>query len=61
MGASAYLGQRRGRRAGPFVEHNFGLLEIDWQAKPWPMLTLSALGEDGRAGFTNEISLGELQ
>lgn len=53
--------QNSHRITGPFVEHNFGLLEIDWQAKPWPMLTLSALGEDGRAGFTNEISLGELQ
>ena len=30
-------------------------------AQPWPMLTLSALGEDGRAGFRHEISLGELQ
>jgi alkaline phosphatase D len=48
------------RVAGPFVEHNFGLLEIDWQAKPWPLLTLRAR-EDGRAGFTHEISLGELQ
>jgi alkaline phosphatase D len=51
----------RHRVAGPFVERNFGLLEIDWEAKPWPMLTLRALGEDGRAGFSHTISLGDLQ
>lgn len=53
--------ENRYRSAGPFVEHNFGLVVIDWDATPWPTLTLQARGADGHVGFVHEISLGELQ
>ena len=48
------------RVAGPFVEHNVGLTEIDWEA-PDPVVRLRALGVDGRDGFKYELSLGELK
>jgi len=48
------------RVAGPFVEHNVGLVEIDWEA-PDPVVRLRALGVDGRNGFKYEFSLGELK
>jgi len=48
------------RVAGPFVEHNVGLVEIDWEA-PDPVVRLRALGVDGRDGFKYELSLGELK
>jgi alkaline phosphatase D len=53
--------ENRYRVAGPFVENNFGLVMIDWDATPSPTLTLQARGADGRVGFVHEISLGELQ
>lgn len=49
------------RVAGPFAELNFGLVEIDWSAKPSAMVTLKAIGPDGTAGFTHRISLGTLR
>jgi alkaline phosphatase D len=49
------------RIAGPFIVHNFGLVEIDWNAKPSPAITLSAMGEDGSTGFTHTVSLNKLQ
>lgn len=48
------------RVAGPFVEHNIGLIEIDWLV-PDPGLRLTVLGVDGSKGFDYELSLGELQ
>ena len=48
------------RVAGPFVEHNVGLVEIDWEA-PDPVVRLRALGVDGRDGFKYELSLGALK
>ena len=49
------------RVAGPMSELNFGLVEIDWSAKPSAQITLKAIGVDGSVGFTHRISLGELQ
>ncbi len=49
------------RVAGPFIEHNFGLVEIDWDAKPSPTITLKAVGVDGTTGFTHTVNLCELQ
>jgi alkaline phosphatase D len=61
VNASYAAAGNRHRVAGPFVEHNFGLVEIDWDAKPWPVIGLKAMAEDGSVGFVREISLGELQ
>ena len=51
----------RYRVAGPFVEHNFGLIEIDWEATPEPMVHLKALGAKGGVGLDYQIGLGELR
>ena len=49
------------RIAGPMPELNFGLVEIDWSAKPSTQITLKAMDGSGRVGFTHRITLGELQ
>jgi alkaline phosphatase D len=49
------------RVAGPFIEHNFGLVEIDWDAKPSPQVTLNVIGQDGKTGFSKTITLTALQ
>jgi hypothetical protein len=51
----------RYRVAGSFVERNFVLIEIDWDASPSPTLAMKALGSDGRVDLGHEISLGDLQ
>lgn len=48
------------RVAGPFVEHNVGVVEIDWEA-PDPVVRLRALGVYGLDGFIYEFSLGALK
>ena len=48
------------RIAGPYVEHNVGVVEIDWEA-PDPVVRLRALGVDGREGFKYELLLGDLK
>lgn len=50
----------RYRVAGPFIEHNFGLVTIDWNARSDPVIRLMTLGVDGQAGFEYEFSLGDL-
>ncbi|MCP4256780.1 MAG: alkaline phosphatase family protein [Planctomycetes bacterium] len=49
------------RVAGPFIGLNFGLIEIDWDASPYPLITLKAVGEDGSTAFEHKASLAELQ
>ncbi|MCP4256782.1 MAG: alkaline phosphatase family protein [Planctomycetes bacterium] len=44
-----------------YKEVNFGLVEIDWQAQPAPIVTLKAVGLDGSSVFEQQISLAELQ
>lgn len=61
VNAAYAAADNRYRFAGPLVAHNFGLVEIDWHAKPAPALTLKAMGEDGRAGFSHRVPLGDLQ
>jgi len=51
----------RHRVAGPFVDHNVGLLEIDWEAQSGPMIGMKALGVDGRVGFEHKVTLEALQ
>ena len=56
-----YAGAPNGYRvAGPFVEHNIGLVEIDWEM-PDPVIRLRALSLDAHNGFMYELSLGELK
>jgi len=51
----------RYRVAGPYVDHNVGLIEIDWEAKPSPEISLQILGADGSAGLEQEMLLSSLQ
>lgn len=43
------------RVAGPLVEPNFGLVDIDWQDEGAIVLTLSAVGSQGVTGFEYRI------
>jgi len=43
------------RIAGPYVDLNFGLVEIDWQTQPAPQITLKTMGIDGRVAFRHQI------
>jgi len=43
------------RVAGPYVDLNFGLVEIDWEASPSPSITLKAVGVDGAAAFEYQV------
>ena len=45
------------RVAGPFAELNFGLVEIDWEAKPSPQVLLMAIGAGGSTGFRHCIEV----
>ena len=49
------------RVAGPYIDLNFGLVEIDWEAQPVPQVTLKAIGLNGATTFELQLSLGELQ
>ena len=51
----------RYRVAGPFVEQNLGLSEIDWAAIWRPVLRLKALNVDGAGGLHFQIELGALK
>ena len=48
------------RVAGPYVDLNFGLVEIEWEAEP-PVLRLVALGVDGSVGFEHVVALDGLR
>jgi alkaline phosphatase D len=47
------------RVAGPCVDPNFGLVEIDWESSP--LVTLRAIGIDGTVAFEHEVSLAALR
>ncbi len=49
------------RVAGPFVDHNFGLVEIDWEAPLEPVIRMMALAVDGNTGFEHQFALGDLK
>ncbi len=44
----------------PFVDLNFGLVEIDWEAQPVPQIVLKAVGLDGIVEIEYKISLQSL-
>ena len=45
------------RIAGPFIDHNVGLVEIDWEKAPSPLITLKVIGADGSTAFEHQITL----
>lgn len=49
------------RIRGPYINHNFGMVEIDWGVQPSPLITLKAIGENGATGFTHTVNLDDLQ
>jgi alkaline phosphatase D len=49
------------RVAGPFVDLNFGLVEIDWDAGPVPLINLKAISLEGSTVFEVQTSLNELR
>ena len=51
----------RFRRAGPIIEHNFGLVSIDWRSQPSPIVSLSIVNEIGEISLTHQLALSELQ
>jgi hypothetical protein len=58
----SYAGVRNPHRiAGPFVDLNFGLVEIDWNSDPSPLITLRVVGIDGASAFEYWISLDGLK
>ena len=48
------------RVAGPYDGLNFGMVEIDWDAKPSPVIRLVAMNSDGEPMFENRLSLSEV-
>ena len=52
--------RNRHRVAGPFVDLNFGLVEIDWEAEGGPVLTMAAIDVEGRAAFELSVPLASL-
>lgn len=48
------------RVAGPFVDLNFGLVKIDWEAAPSPLIILGILDVDSRNQLEHRITLREL-
>ncbi len=56
-----YATLRNKRRVeGPYMKPNFGLVEIDWEARPAPLIRLKAIGADGSVAFQETLSLGRL-
>jgi alkaline phosphatase D len=49
------------RIAGPYEELNFGLVEIAWEAKPSPIITLKAVGANGITAFLHKVPLDNPQ
>ncbi len=51
----------RYRIAGPFVDLNFGLVEIDWETGPSPQITMRSVGVEGTVAFEHSIALTALR
>ena len=47
------------RVAGPVVEINFGLVEIDWEATPSPRIILQIIDVEGGVQLEHEVRLNE--
>ena len=49
------------RISDTYAEHNFGLVEIAWDAEPAPIVTLGVIGLDGEGALEHRISLADLR
>ncbi len=49
------------RVQGPYIDTNFGLVEVDWDAKPFPIISLEIHSGSGKEIYSESISLHELQ
>jgi alkaline phosphatase D len=49
------------RVAGAYAQPSFGLIKIDWEAAPSPLISLQAIGLDGDIVFEHQLSLDGLQ
>jgi len=49
------------RVAGPVVDRNFGLMEIDWDATPSPLISFRVLDIDGDVQLEYTVDLDELR
>ena len=49
------------RIAGPYDQPNFGMIEIDWDAKPSPLIKLSAMRAGGDMEFEYKFALEALK
>ena len=49
------------RVAGPYIDLNFGLVDIDWQKQPSPQITLKILDVDGTVVFKSHIDTSVLK
>ena len=57
-----YAHMRNKRRVtGPFTKFNFGVVEIDWDARPSPVIAMKAIGVDGSVAFQKTLSLTTLR
>ena len=48
------------RISATYAEENYGLIEIDWQAKPSPLVTLKIVGLDGSSVIEHQVNLNDL-
>lgn len=48
------------RVSGPYAKPNFGLIDIDWESVPAPVIRLKSIGLDGRTAFEHAVSIDEL-
>jgi alkaline phosphatase D len=49
------------RVAGPYIDLNFGLVEIEWEAQPVPQIILKAMGLEGTVAFEYQIDSNVLK
>ena len=48
------------RISATYSEANYGLVAIDWQAQPAPLVTLKIVGLDGSSVFEHQVDMNEL-
>ena len=53
--------ENRYRIAGPYDGLNFGLVNIEWKARPSPLISLLALNDEGSVMYEHQVSLNKLQ
>jgi alkaline phosphatase D len=49
------------RIGAAYANDNFGLIDIDWSAKPYATIKFRLIADDGEEVFHHEVSLGDLR